>query len=516
VHPKYKEHTTIIMSQHRSPSYVYGQDSIFDVPQDNYDDGVDSMLSRDQRRSTNHYYGQPPLSQRNKGPTSKYQNHNFYNPNKYPILEQSNFHNQNISEADYLDQMVHSVERRGRYSTQDYDEEKQHSQLHSSFDNEDHDDDEEDDDDAKFYLATANAARMRRVDGQNKLPTNNGSNNVLAYILGGFGLCPPDEHGMKADAEVSHYQTNGDSLSANATKSSKNNTSGFNICAPESKELVTDAQVQRFSATTEPQPAIVPGGIEVKRPIATPQAKKTPLQQFRERKLKLRQKHLQEEKKEADLQETAAFPFNTRQFSDIKKQQQRHAQSDTEQGDLDLEEQLQHQLQLQEEEEELLQQLEEEQRKEQLEKDKKMDAVVDSGMDMCAIPGCPTSSSPKRPPGNLSMPPNAPEFPEDPFDDANRGHNLLDDGEEQSRLEKIRQKKRNIEHQLGTDYSAQNTVQVDAKYTTSGVLQTTAPMSLRNKAIVSFLVLVFLAAATLVAVSFFWPELMPKLGRGAT
>mmetsp|Transcript_30105 Transcript_30105/g.72258 ORF Transcript_30105/g.72258 Transcript_30105/m.72258 type:complete len:512 (+) Transcript_30105:257-1792(+) len=508
----------------RNPAYVYGQDSIFDVPEDsNANDGIDSMLSRDQRRSTNHYYGQPPRP-RSKGAPGKYHDNNFYNPNKYPILEQSNFHNQQISEADYLDQMVHSVERRGRYPTQDYDEEKQHSQLNSSYDNDDDDDDDENDDeetegDSEFYLATANATRMRAVDGQNKLANNNnGQNNVLAYILGGFGLCPPpDDQGMKADAQVSHFETNGGHVTEHSTNTNTNTNSsgGFNICAPDQKELTTDTQVQRFAATTEPeQPANVPGGVEVKRPLPTPQAKKTPLQQFRERKLKLRQKQpLHEEKKEADLQETAAFPFNTRQFSDTTNKQQHQQQSDMEQGDLDLEEQLQHQLQLQEEEEELLQQLEEEQRKEQLEKDKKMDAAVDSGMDLCAIPGCPTSS-PKRPPGNLAVSPNAPDFPEDPFEE--RDQNLFDDGEEQSRLEQIRQKKRTIEHQLETDYMSQNRVQVDTKYaTSSGALQT-APMSLRNKAIVSFLVFLFVAAAALVAVSFFWPDLMPKLGRGGT
>ncbi|CAJ1968101.1 unnamed protein product [Cylindrotheca closterium] len=489
----------------RNASYVFGQDSIFDVQDDcNANDGIDSMLSRDQRRTTNHYYGQPP---RSKAAPGKYHNNNFYNPNKYPILEQSNFHNHQISEADYLDQMVQSVERRGRYSTQDYDEEKQHSQLNSSYDNED--DEEETQDDGEFYLATANATRMIPVDGQNKLATNNGPNNVLAYILGGFGLCPPDEHGTKADAQVSHFETNfgngGEVIgTTNHTTSSSGGGGGFNICAPDPKGLATDAQVQRFTATTEPEePASVPGGVEVKRPLPKPQAKKTTLQQFRERKLKLRQKHpLQEEKKESsDLQDTAAFPFNTRQFSDAKKQEQQQQEP---------EEQLHHQLQLQEEEEELLQQLEEEQRKEQLEEDKKMDAVVDSGMDLCAIPGCPTSS-PKRPPGNLALPPNASDFPEDPFED--KEQNLFDDGEEQSRLDQIRQKKRIIEHQVETEYSSQNRVQVDTIYAaSSGVLQT-APMSLQNKAIVSFLLFLFVAAAVLVAVSFFWPDLMPNRGR---
>ncbi|KAL3935990.1 MAG: hypothetical protein SGBAC_008603 [Bacillariaceae sp.] len=503
----------------RNQSYVYGQDSIFDVADDpNSNDGIDSMLSRDQRRSTNHYYGQPP---RGKGAPGKYHDNNFYNPNKYPILEESNFHNQHISEADYLDQMVHSVERRGRYSAEDYDEEKQHSQLNSSYDNADDDDEEETEDDSKFYLATANATRMRTVDGQNKLATNtnnnNGPNNVLAYILGGFGLCPPDEHGMKTDAQVSHFETNGGGVTQDTkpnTSSAGANAGAFNICAPGQKGLATDTQVQRFAATTEvEETANVPGGVEVKQPLPTPQAKKTPLQQFRERKLKLRQKHqMQEEKKEADLQETASFPFNTRQFSDVKKQQLQ-LQSDLEQGDVDLEEQLQHQLQLQEEEEELIQHLEEEQRKEQLEKDKKMDAAVDTGMDLCAIPGCPTSS-PKRPPTNLAVPPNPPDFPDDPFQD--KEHNLFDDGEEQSRLEQIRQKKRTIEHQLEADYSPQNKVQVDTKYITPPIALQKAPMSLQNKAIVSFLVFMFVAAAVLVVVSFFWPDLMPKLGRGVS
>ncbi|CAJ1964199.1 unnamed protein product [Cylindrotheca closterium] len=499
----------------RNASYVFGQDSIFDVQDDsNANDGIDSMLSRDQRRSTNHYYGQPP---RSKAAPGKYHDNNFYNPNKYPILEQSNFHNHQISEADYLDQMVHSVERRGRYSTQDYDEEKQHSQLNSSYENEDDEDDddeEETQDDGEFYLATAKATRMIAVYGQNKLATNNGPNDVMAYILGGFGLCPPDEHGMKADAQVSHFETNvgngGKVLGTTNHATSGGGGGLFNICAPDRQGLATDVQVERFTATTGPEePASVPGGVEVKRPLPKPQAKKTPLQQFRERKFKLRQKHsLQEEKLESsDLQDTAAFPFNTRQFSDAKKQEQQQ-QSFMEPADLDLEEQLHHQLQLQEEEEELLQQLEEEQRKEQLEEDKKMDAVVDSGMDLCAIPGCPTSS-PKRLPGNLALPPNASDFPEDPFEDK-----VFDDGEEQSRLDQMRQKKRIIEHQVETEYSSQNRVQVDTKYaTSSGVLQT-APMSLQNKAIVLFLVFLFGAAAVLVAVSFFWPVLMPKRGGG--
>jgi hypothetical protein len=88
-------------------------------------------------------------------------------------------------------------------------------------------------------------------------------------------------------------------------------------------------------------------------------------------------------------------------------------------------------------------------------------------------------------------------------------NSLLDeDAVQETRLDEIRKKKRTIEQQVNGPSHSRTQAQ---KYQTQtdGETRNTS-VSLRNKVIVSFLVLVFILAAGLVGVSFFWPELMPK------
>jgi hypothetical protein len=196
------------------------------------------------------------------------------------------------------------------------------------------------------------------------------------------------------------------------------------------------------------------------------------------------------------LQETAAFPFNTRQFS-------------TERRRLDF-------------------QVEEEQlQRQQREQDQQIDAVMDTGTQFCAPPDCligdKKNANVETPEMDEELPPGMSPQTELPPPPSNVGtdletsknmvrqSSLLDeDAVQETRLEEIKKRKRSIEQQVNGPSSHSQT-QLARKYQTQRETRNTS-VSLRNKVIVSFLVFVFIVAAGLVGVSFFWPELMPKTG----
>lgn len=475
--------------------YSYGDDTRFS------EDGVDSVLSRNERRKRHHLYAadrrqrQGNVNSINNNNSNSNKNRRI-NPPRHITTKDDD--SSKLLEEDALDSLFRGVEKgfglnsstdasllantrrkatsreavgyRGYDDDDDddvdgdyYDEEKQHSQQHST-------------DMDGYYLPTAASPEMRSIDdsiSRNTNLTTNAPSNVLAYILGGFGLCPPDQAGMDADAQVSHFET----ASSTAPETYSKNKSGGGIgtfCMPDKKGLATDAQVSHFETmgTQETQDTL-----ESSSP-------------YEEKKEDTSQK----------LQETAAFPFNSRQFSNPDRRRL-DFQLDAEGG---------------------LQQ-------QQLEQDKKIDAVMDTGTQFCAPPDCLTGEKrddAQQPETDEALPPGMSPQTELPPPPSNAGTDLeaamgivrqgslLDEDDvEESRLDQIRRKKRNIEQQVHPDLPSSSGAQLGNKYKQQENGDTSsASVSLRNKVIISFLVLLSILAAGLVGVSFFWPDLMPKLG----
>jgi hypothetical protein len=466
---------------------AYGDDTSFTGT------GVDSVLSRDQPRSRRHLYETDRRKRRGNGNSNNIHRNSNRNSNSNRRFDPSpprqistqDDDSSKLLEEDALDSMFQTVEKgfglnsnsaslladtRRKASPRgsgfhyddddvfddneddDYDEEKQHSQQNSS-------------DMDGYYLATAASPEMQSVDDSfSKNSTNlttNAPSNVLAYILGGFGLCPPDQAGMDADAQVSHFQT----LGPNTNDGKTNNKSGGfgTFCMPDQKGLATDAQVSHFETAAK-----------------------------EENRNRFEGSTFEEKTDDAPhkLQETAAFPFNTRQFSTDRRRPDPQV------------------------EEEPLQR----QQREQDEQDQQLDAVIDTGAQFCAPPDCligekkdATVETPEMdeevPPG---MSPQTELPPPDLEDSMNvvRQNSLMDeDAVQETRLDEIRKKKRTIEQQVNDPSHSQS--QLAQKYKTQTERRNT-PVSLRNKVIVSLLVLVCTVAVGLVGVSFFWPDLMPK------
>jgi hypothetical protein len=304
---------------------------------------------------------------------------------------------------------------------------------------------QEEKDQPLYYLPSANSPEMRSIDERratqqqsNVLSSGNNPSNVLAYILGGFGLCPPDQQSLDQDAQVNYISTTGNNNNNTTTNSSP-------FCAPSKQDVQLEEK-----------------------------------------------KSLGEEKREdfilADLQETAQFPFNTKQF----------VTPPTEENE---------------------------------------DKLVETGANFCALPGWRIEDVEKE---SLSsptgLPPQQDEAPPPPGmknlerqqnPDLEAGNNvsvvrrksLLDsdpgvEDESISKLDQIRKKKRQIEHSVSPSpqvleerYERHRTQLIRRKRQQRQ--QQLSSYTRKDKIFVGFFIFVLLTAAALVGVGFFWPQLMP-------
>eukprot|EP00980_Cylindrotheca_fusiformis_P009097 scaffold1966_cov109-Cylindrotheca_fusiformis.AAC.6 len=475
------------------------------------EDGVDSVLSRNEQRRRRHLYG---ADRRNVGGRQYNNDNNIsrFGPQKTRRDDDSS----KYMEEDALDSFFGSVEKGfGLDSSRGANNNNNNKNIRKmgvsrrngypeNYDDEDDDDSSDEEkqpshragggrgssDMDQYYLPTAASREMRSVDSRTTTNmtannNNNGPPNVLAYILGGFGLCPPDQAGMDADTQVSHFQTStastggaNNSLADTKSKGGGGDSRFVSFCMPDNKAMSKDAQVSHFETGTRPE-AREHG---YHRSSLPPYEEKT-----------------SSDVPNVGLQETAAFPFNSRQFASTPERKR-----------LDFE-----QAEKEQEEEERLRQQEQQ---EQLEQEKQLDAAIDPSTNFCAPPDCWPSEKKEEPETDEAFPPS--NLPPPPSNAGGvdlesamvRQDSLLDDEDgSESRLDQIRQKKRSIEQQVHSDLPSS---QFDDQ-TTSYKSQATRPTggtSCKNKFIISILITMFLMAAGLVAVSFFWPQLMPKPG----
>lgn len=104
----------------------------------------------------------------------------------------------------------------GRYDTSDYDMESQMDPSNMK----------------GYYLASGKSREMQTIEGKTAgdfaMVGNNSPSNVLSYMFGGFGMCPPDPAGMNADSQVQQVTMVGQVA---------------NLCFPDKKGLAADEQV---------------------------------------------------------------------------------------------------------------------------------------------------------------------------------------------------------------------------------------------------------------------------------